>query len=168
LYGTSETNLPTTFESTTAPTTKSSVKASKTTTKKTATKTTTKKTTTKTTTKKTTTKTKKPKTTTASVYSHDRCARYLDVVFGGGPDKWLYTLDYDVVWRYHPDFKMWDTKGFPITQIFPGAEPHMMAGILSPKTNKIYLYKGYRIWRFTGTNSLDQGFPQRIFGTGTP
>lgn len=89
-------------------------------------------------------------------------------MFGGGPDKWLYTLDYDTVWRYHPDFDQWDTRGLPITDVFRGAEPHMMAGILSPKTKKIYLFKGYRIWRFSSLNSLDPGFPKRIFGTGTP
>ncbi|CAF1082970.1 unnamed protein product [Adineta ricciae] len=154
LYGTSETNKPTTFAATTAAT-------------QTTKKTTTKKTTKSKTTKKTTT-TKKPTATQSPVLAHDRCARYLDVVFGGGPDKWLYTLDYDLVWRYHPDFGQWDTRGLPITEVFPGAEPHMMAGILSPKTQKIYLFKGYRVWRFSSPSSLDQGFPKRIFGTGTP
>jgi hypothetical protein len=114
------------------------------------------------------TTTKKTHTTKAQIFSHDRCARYLDVVFGGGPDKWLYTFDHDHVWRYHPDFGHWDTRSFEITDVFPGAESHMMAGILSPKTNKIYLFKGYRVWRFTLPNSLDAGFPKRVFGTGTP
>ena len=154
MYGTSETNKPTTFAATTAAT-------------QTTKKTTTKKTTKTKATKKTTT-TKRPTVTQSPVLAHDRCARYLDVVFGGGPDKWLYTLDYDLVWRYHPDFGQWDTRGLPITEVFPGAEPHMMAGILSPKTQKIYLFKGYRVWRFSSPSSLDQGFPKRIFGTGTP
>jgi hypothetical protein len=114
------------------------------------------------------TTTKKSATTTEQTLSHDRCARYLDVVFGGGPDKWLYTLDYDLAWRYHPDFGHWDTRGLPITDVFPGAEPHMMAGILSPKTQKIYLFKDYRVWRFSPPNSLDTGFPKPLFGTGTP
>lgn len=123
---------------------------------------------TKKTTKKTTKSTSRTKTTTqSSAPVHNRCARYLDAVFGGGPDKWLYTLDYDVVWRYHPDYHQWDTRGLPITDVFPGAEPHMMAGIISPVTNKIYLFKGYRVWRFT-LNTLDRGFPKRLYGTGTP
>jgi len=143
LYGASETNKPTTFPPTTAKitTTKKGMK---------------------------TKKTKKPHTTTAPQLSHDRCARYLDAVFGGGPDKWLYTLDYNHVWRYHPDFGHWDTRGIPISEVFQGAEPHMMAGVLSPVTNKIYLFKGYRIWRFSAPNSLDAGFPKRLYGTGTP
>jgi hypothetical protein len=116
------------------------------------------------------TATKRPHTHTTRVQtlSHDRCGRYLDVVFGGGADRWLYTLDYDQVWRYHPDFDQWDSKGLPITEVFNGAEPHMMAGILSPKTKKIYLFKGYRVWRFSSPNALDAGFPKRLFGTGTP
>ena len=90
------------------------------------------------------------------------------MVFGGGPDKWLYTLDYEHVWRYHPDFGQWDTQGIPITNVFPGAEPHMMAGILSPRTQKIYLFKGARVWRFSLPNVLDDGFPKRLIGTGSP
>jgi hypothetical protein len=35
------------------------------------------------------TTTKKPKTAMTQQLSHDRCNRYLDVVFGGSPDKWL-------------------------------------------------------------------------------
>jgi len=146
LYGTSKTNKPTTFAPTTHKIVTATTKRGKTT--------------------KATTKT--PHTTDPQVLSHDRCARYLDVVFGGGPDKWLYTLDYDHVWRYHPDFGHWDTQGFPITDVFPGVEPHMMAGILSPVTQKIYLFKDYRVWRFSTPNSLDAGFPKRIHGTGTP
>ncbi|CAF1375406.1 unnamed protein product [Rotaria sordida] len=150
LYGANSSNKPTTFASTTA----------KTTTKK--------KTTTSKSGKHTKTTTKKPQTTTEQTLAHDRCARYLDAVFGGGPDKWLYTLDYAHVWRYHPDFDRWDTRGIPITEIFQGAEPHMMAGIFSPKTRKIYLFKGYRVWRYSSPNSLDSGFPKRLYGTGTP
>ncbi len=150
MYGTSATNIPTTFAHTTATIGTTVTKKGKTT--KAVVKTT----------------TKKSHTTKRQILSHDRCARYLDVVFGGGPDKWLYTFDYDLVWRYHPDFGHWDTIGFPITEVFPGAEPHMMAGILSPVTQKIYLFKDYRVWRFSSANSLDDGFPKRIYGTGTP
>ncbi|CAF0799059.1 unnamed protein product [Rotaria sp. Silwood1] len=150
LYGANSSNKPTTFASTTPKST------------------TTKKTTTSKGGKDTKTTTKKPKTTTEQTLSHDRCARYLDAVFGGGPDKWLYTLDYDHVWRYHPDFGRWDSRGIPITEVFQGAEAHMMAGILSPKTKKIYLFKGYRVWRFSSPNSLDSGFPKRLYGSGTP
>lgn len=100
--------------------------------------------------------------------THDRCARFLGVVFGGGPDKWLYTLDHDQVWRFHPDHGIWDTKGLPLTQIFPTVDTHVMAGILSPKTKKIYLFQGYNVWRFSGPNQLDHGFPKVAFGTGTP
>jgi hypothetical protein len=150
LYGTSASNIPTTFaptQATTATTTTKRGKKTKPTVK---------------------TTTKRPHTTKAQVLSHDRCARYLDVVFGGGPDKWLYTLHYDLVWRYHPDFDHWDTIGLPITEVFPGAEPHIMAGILSPVTKKIYLFKDYRVWRFTAPNSLDAGFPKHVVGTGAP
>ncbi|CAF1452196.1 unnamed protein product [Rotaria magnacalcarata] len=157
LYGNNEDNQPTTFASTTA---KPLATTTTTTTRK-------KKTTAKGG-KTTKTTTRKPQTTQPQVLAHDRCARYMDVVFGGGPDKWLYTLDYDLVWRYHPDFGHWDTSGIPITDVFQGAEPHMMAGILSPVTKKIYLFKGYRVWRFSSPNSLDSGFPRRLFGTGTP
>ncbi|CAF1420925.1 unnamed protein product [Adineta steineri] len=151
LYGTSATNKPTTFHATTAKTTAAT---KKTTTKKGAK-----------TQKTVKTTTRKSQTTQAQTLSHDRCARFLDVVFGGS-DGWLYTLDYDTVWRNYQG--QWDTKGLPITETFPGAEPHMMAGIVSPKTNKIYLFKGRRVWRFSHPNTLDDGFPKRLFGTGTP
>ena len=149
MYGASETNIPTTFPPTTAKTLVTTKKG-------------------KTTKKHEKITTRKPHTTRAPELSHDRCAQYLDVVFGGGPDKWLYTLHYDHVWRYHPDYGHWDTEPLKITDVFPGAEPHMMAGIVSPKTRKIYLFKGYRVWRFSPPNSLDTGFPKRLFGTGTP
>ena len=149
MYGTSDTNKPTTFAPTTTQPTATTTKKNKNT-------------------KTTPRPTYRPATTTQAVLSHDRCARYLDVVFGGGPDKWLYTLDYELVWRYHPDYEQWDTQGLRITDVFPGAEPHMMAGILSPRTNKIYLFKGARVWRFTVPNLLDDGFPKRLVGTGSP
>ncbi|CAF1023954.1 unnamed protein product, partial [Didymodactylos carnosus] len=98
---------------------------------------------------------------------HNQCARYLDAVLEG-KDQWLYTLDYNHVWRYHPTYKHWDTRGIPLKEVFPGAEGHMMAGIMSPATQKIYLFKGYRVWRFTSSHSLDSGFPKRLHGHGTP
>ncbi|CAF1493737.1 unnamed protein product, partial [Adineta steineri] len=116
------------------------------------------------TTVKTTAATKKTTTQTRTL-SHDRCAGFLDVVFGGS-DGWLYTLDYDIVWRNYQG--QWDPQGLPITDVFPGAEPHMMAGIVSPVTKKIYLFKGRRVWRFSPPNTLDSGFPKHLFGTGTP
>lgn len=153
MYGASATNKPTTFSSTTP-------KATKTTT--------TKKTTTKKGTKPKPTTAKPSQSTEPTKLAHDRCARYLDAVFGGGPDEWLYTLDFDLVWRYHPKYHQWDTQGLRMTDVFPGAESHMMAGILSPKTKKTYLFKGYRVWRFSSPMTLDTGFPKRVFGTGTP
>ncbi|CAF3454820.1 unnamed protein product [Rotaria sp. Silwood1] len=155
LYGANSSNKPTTFASTTSKST------------------TTKKTTTSKGGKDTKTTTKKPKTTTEQTLSHDRCARYLDAVFGGGPDKWLYTLDYDHVWRYHPDFGRWDSRGIPITEVFQGAEPHIEPFIYDVQVkikafDSFSKWKGYRVWRFSSPNSLDSGFPKRLYGSGTP
>ncbi|CAF1612885.1 unnamed protein product, partial [Didymodactylos carnosus] len=48
------------------------------------------------------------------------------------------------------------------------AEDHIMAAILSPVTQKIYLFKDYRVWCFSSLNSLEAGYPKQLSGYNTP
>lgn len=76
-----------------------------------------------------------------------------------GPDGYTYVFHGENVYKLNDEGL--ETGPLPVRNVYPGAPRNVGSAVYLTSTRQTYLFKGKRIWRYTGF-TLDEGYPKVV------